>query len=175
MKAKRSHWRCIVFLTGSLVLSSAGLSSPPSSPPDWFWGCWTVKKLLPVTDVSGLSSKQETAIIGSKLVFSKACARWRRTVIHLPKYSLKRLSAKEFFEGYYVPLRQIGVQEPYVVQMEVELPENLSDLDFPGATMYLRKNDIVIEVEGDYFAADRAKPSADCSCHAKDGASDRKG
>lgn len=150
----------------SLLLLGAAKPVPPKSPPGWFWGCWTVTKLLPVTDASGLSAKQEDAIIGKQLVFTPTCARSGRTVVKSPAYSTKIVSDRDFFRlGYYVELSQIGVHAKQVTEVDVALPSNLSDLDFPGNNVYLREKDIVIEVEGDYFVAERAKPSDPaCRC-----------
>jgi hypothetical protein len=148
-----------------VLLLGAASPAPPKAPPDWFWGCWTVKKLLPVTDSSGLSPKQEEAIIGRKLVFAPRCARSGRIAVQSPKYSVKILSARDFFKLGYFPLSQIGVRKSYVAEVDLALPGNLSDLDFPGNNVYLREKDIVIEVEGDYFIAERATPNDPaCRC-----------
>jgi hypothetical protein len=166
MKPCIARFRGACLLILSLLVVGAGKPMPQNSPPKWFWGCWVVKRLLPVTDASGLSPKQEEAIIGKRLVFNPTCARSGGTVVHSPKYSVKVLSNREFFKkGYYIPLSQIGVHESSVTEVEVGLPSNLSDLDFPGNNVYLREKDIIIEVEGDYFAAEKAKPSdTACKC-----------
>lgn len=105
-------------------------------------------------------------MIGRRIEFSRHSARSGKIVIHSPKYSANTLSNKEFFEAVnYVSLKQIGVQAPFVTNVQVSLPMNLSDLDFPGNDVYLRKNDIVIVVEGDYFLAERAGPGDPaCRC-----------
>lgn len=166
MSASITRIRRVPLLLLSVLLLGAAKPVPPNSPPSWFWGCWTVTKLLPVTDASGLSPKQEKAIIGKRIVFSPTCARSGRTVVKSPAYSVKVVSDRDFFRlGYYVELSQIGVRARQVTEIQVTLPDNLSDLDFPGNYVYLREKDIVIAVEGDYFLAERAKPGdAACTC-----------
>lgn len=163
-----ARFRGVCLLIFSLFLVGAAKPMPQKSPPKWLWGCWVVKKMLPVTDASGLSPKQVDAIIGRRLVLGPACARSGGTVIRSPKYRLRVLSNREFFkDGYYIPLSQIGVHKSSVTEVKVHLPSNLSDLDFPGNNAYLRKEDIVIEVEGDYFVAERATPGdTACKCEA---------
>ncbi len=158
--------RRVPLLLLSVLLLGAAKPIPPKSPPSWFWGCWTVTKLLPVTNASGLSPKQEEAIIGKRIVFTPTCARSGRTVVKSPAYSVKVVSDRDFFRlGYYVELSQIGVHAKQVTEVQMALPGNLSDLDFPGNYAYLRARDIVIAVEGDYFVAEKAKPGdAACTC-----------
>lgn len=156
--------RAASLLILSLFSLGSASASLQASPLDRLWGCWEVGKVLKVSDISGLSSKQEKAIIGRRLVFKPTCARSGAATIRSPNYSVRVLSDKEFSkEGYYISLSQIGIQGPSVTMVKVDLPHNLSDIDFPGSNLYLREKDIVIEVEGDYFVAERAK-SGDPMC-----------
>jgi len=153
----------------ALALASSLLAAPNSthkeSPPAWFWGCWIVKKALPISGVVGISPKQEKAIIGTRIMFAPTCARWRGTVLKSPKYSVKVLSADKFFDIERLPLSEIGVRGEHVTEVEVDLPGTLSDLDFIGAYTYLRNRDIVLEVEGDCLLAEKAKPGdPKCEC-----------
>ncbi len=141
-------------------------TATPADPPSAFWGCWVVTKMLPTPGISGLSQKQVNAIIGTRLVFTPACARSGHTVARSPEYSTKILSDRDFFKLGYVSLKQIGVTEQEVTQVSLVKPE-LSDLDFLGDYVFLRSKDIVIEVEGDFFVAEKAKPgNAACTCEA---------
>ncbi len=161
-----------VCLWGCLVLPSmpvrAAQPSSVESLPNWFWGCWIVKKDLYVKDISGLSQKKVDAIIGTRIVFTPLCARWKRTVIRSPKYTVRVPSNDQFFRGRYGTynnLDAIGVGSNYVTQVTTDLPDGLCDLDFVGQDVYLRKNDIVIEVEGAYMVAKKAKPGDKaCAC-----------
>ncbi len=148
-----------------IPLLSLGENNPASSaPPNWFWGCWVVKKLLPTPGVSGLSPKQVDAVIGTRLVFRPTCARSGHRVARSPMYSTTVLSDRDFFALGYVALSQIGIRENKVVRVQLAKPE-LSDLDFLGNDVFLRKTDIVIYVENDFFVAERAKPNdAACTC-----------
>jgi hypothetical protein len=158
---------CCVLVVVTPLLSLDKRESPLSAPPHWFWGCWVVKKLLPTSGVSGLSQKQVDAIIGTRLVFSKTCARSGDVVAPSPEYSTTVLSNRDFFSLGYVPLGQIEVKDSKVVRVQLTKPE-LSDLEFLGDDVFLRKEDIVIEVENDYFVAGRAMPDdADCTCEKK--------
>ena len=86
-------------------------------------------------------------------------------MIHSPIYSVKILSARDFFKLGYFPLSQIGIHEQQVTEVGLILPDNLSDLDFRGETVFLRKKDIVINVENQSFLAERAKPDDPaCAC-----------
>lgn len=103
--------------------------------------------------------------MGRKLVFTPRYARSGRIAVQSPKYSIKILSARDFFKLGYFPLSQIGVRKSYVAEVDLALPGNLSDQGFPGNNVYLREKDIVIEVEGDYFVAERATPNDPvCRC-----------
>lgn len=149
-----------------LPLVLAVSQNPLKSPPSWFWGCWTITAALPVSAGVGLSPKQEKAIIGTMLAFTRTCARSGRVVLKTPQYSTRTISAGQFFRfGNYVDLRDIGVTSKRVTEVEVSIPRSMSDLDFPGNYLYLRpaKKDIVISVEGDYFVAER-KSTADKAC-----------
>lgn len=151
----------------ALVLSiSITVPASPKVPPKWLWGCWVVTKLLPVTDASALSQEQEKAMIGRRIVFGPSCARSGQTIVKSPAYSTKTVSREDFFRlGYYVELTQIGVHAKQVTEVDLALPDNLSDLDFPGNMTFLREKDIVIVVEGDYFVAEKAKPGdPGCKC-----------
>jgi hypothetical protein len=152
----------------TLAASGLGVPKPPSTEPlpDWFWGCWVVKRDLEVKDIFGLSPRQEKRILGKRIVFTPTCARWRRVVLSPPKYSVKVESAEHFFRhGTYNDLDEIGVSGDHVTEVELDLPGNLSDLDFPGAYMYLRKKDIVLVVEGVYLLAEKAKVGdPKCGC-----------
>lgn len=159
------HFRSVCLLI--LLLLPIGVANPvpQQSPPSWFWGCWTVTKLLPVTDSSGLSPRQEDAILGKRLVFGSTCARSGHAVVKSPTYSTKIVSERDFFKLGYFPLDQIGIHAKQITNVEITLPNNMSNLNFPGNHVYLREKDIVIEVEGDYFVAERAKPGdPTCKC-----------
>jgi len=153
-------------LLGSATLLCAQ-RAPQKSPPPWFWGCWVVKKDI-ASRISGLSQKQVDAVIGTHVFFSPACARSGGQSIKSPVYSVSAVSEDDFFRlGYHVNLAEIGVRGRSVTRVEVRLPDNLSDMDFPAADVYLREGDIVIEVEGVYLVAERAKPGdARCACEA---------
>lgn len=165
MSARASVVRGACILTVCLLVAGASPWAPRNAPPAWFWGCWRVKRLIPVTDISGLSPAQVKALIGERLFFGRACACSGRTLIRSPRYSVRVLSNREFFAGYYIPLTQIGVHSRTVTEVQVALPPNLSDLDFPGSDVYLRARDIVIAVEGDFFEAQKTTSGAHgCAC-----------
>lgn len=167
MKLRVDRLWGVCILMSSLLLIGAAKPTPQKPPPKWFWGCWKVKRLLPVTDSSGLSPRQEEAIIGKQLLFTPTFARSGRVVVRHPIYLTKIVSDRDFFKLGYFPLSQIGVHAKQVTNIELTLPGNLSDLDFPGNTVYLREKDIVIEVEGDYFLAERATDN-DPACRCGD-------
>jgi len=154
-------------LLGSAALLCAQ-RAPQKSPPSWFWGCWVVKRNLAVRDISGLSQKQVDAIIGTRIFFSPSCARSGGTVIKSPTYSLSVLSNAEFFtRRSYVDLSEIGVRGQQVTEVAVRGEFAAGDVEFPGADVYLRERDIVIEVENVYLLAERAKPGdPSCGCEA---------
>lgn len=127
-------------------------------PPSTLWGCWTITKMLPTAGVSGLSPERVKAIIGTRLVLTPSCARSGRTVVSSPAYSTSVLSDREFFELGYIPLSQIGIHQKRVTRVRLLNPE-LSNIDFVGTDVFLRKTDIVIEVENDYFVAKRLGPA----------------
>jgi uncharacterized protein YecT (DUF1311 family) len=161
---RRTALICCVLVLNVALLTGANSESPPTSPPQWFWGCWVVKKLLPTSGVSGLSKEQVNALIGRRLVFGKSCARSGNAVAQSPVYSTSVLSDRDFFSLGYASLAQIGVKDNKVVRVQLTKPE-FSDLDFAGNDVFLRENDVVIEVENDYFVAERAKSEdAACTC-----------
>ena len=156
-----------VFCAGLLLLPGlflgAAEAAPVASPPHWFWGCWVVTTDLPTSGISGLSQKQVNTIIGTRLVFMPSYARSGHTAIQSPKYSVNIQTKQQFFGGSYISLNQIGVHKKQVTEVIVNLPLNLSDLNFPGYDVYLRNKDIVIVVENVFFSAGRAKPG-DAAC-----------
>lgn len=157
---------CVVAVTIAL-LASATSEPSPASPPQWFWGCWVVKKLLPTSGVSGLSKEQVDAIIGRRVVFGKSCARSGAAVAQSPVYSTSVLSDRDFFSLGYASLAQIGVKDNKVVRVQLTKPE-FSDLDFAGNDVFLRENDLVIQVENDYFVAEKSKSDGTgCACEKK--------
>jgi hypothetical protein len=155
----------VVLFVFVLLVAAAPMSE--ESPPSWFWGCWVVTKSLPTAGISGISEKQADGIIGTRITFTPTCARSGRSVVHSPKYSVRVLSARDFFKRGYFPLSQIGMHKQQVTEVQLTLPDNLSDLDFPGSQVYLRTKDIVINVENQSFLAVRAKPGDPaCKCEA---------
>lgn len=165
------HFAATALLMGALALPSPLLPGTrptrPTSPPAWFWGCWVVKKPLPVTAVVGIGPKEEKAIIGTRIVFTPTCARSGKTVIESPAYKVTGLSAEEFWDLGRYPLSQIGIRAPRVTQVSLDLPNGMSDLDFPGNYVYLRKKDIVIDVENVAFLAVKAGGPA-CTCSSRE-------
>jgi hypothetical protein len=150
-----------------LLLMGAAKLMPAASPPRSFWGCWVVTKMLPTPGLSGLSQKQVNGILGTRLVFTPSCARSGRTVARSPEYSTTVLSDRDFFKLGNVSLRQIGVATQQVTRVGLVKPE-LSDLVFLGDYVFLRSEDIVLEVEGDFFVAERAKAGdAACVCETR--------
>jgi uncharacterized protein YecT (DUF1311 family) len=161
---RRTALICCVLVFTVALSTVANSESPPISPPQWFWGCWVVKKLLPTSGVSGLSKEQVNALVGRRVVFGKSCARSGDAVAQSPVYSTSVLSDRDFFSLGYASLAQIGVKDNKVVRVQLTKPE-FSDLDFAGNDVFLRENDLVIEVENDYFVAERAKSEdAACTC-----------
>jgi hypothetical protein len=124
-----------------------------------------VRKLLPTPGISGLSQKQVNDIIGTRLVFSPTCARSGSKAVKSPEYSTDTISDRDFFDLAYVSLSQIGIRGNKVVRIRLTKPE-LSDLEFRGNNVFLRKGDLVIEVENDFFVAERdtKADSAVCRC-----------
>jgi len=152
---------CAVFGILAFALFAAAMPAPP---PDSILGCWVVTKLLPTPGISGLSQKQVNAIIGTRLVLTPTCARSGHVLVRSPEYSTKVLSDRDFFKLGYVSLSQIGVKERSVTQVTI-INQNMSDMGFLGHNMFLRTSDIVIEVENDYFVAERAKLGGNaCTC-----------
>jgi hypothetical protein len=142
-------------------------TAKPAPAPSTFWGCWVITKMLPTPGISGLSPKQVKAIVGTHLVFTPSCARSGRTAVQSPEYSTTVLSDRDFFKLGYVRLGQIGIHENKVTRVTLVKPE-LSDLEFPGNNVFLRKTDMVIEVENDYFVAKRTKADdPSCTCEAQ--------
>jgi len=174
-----------MLIRGCWALLVVSAWAQPTEPPSNFWGCWVVKKALPTAGISGLSPAQQKAMIGRRIVFAPTCARSGGTVIKSPKYSATVLSDREFFQLGYVRLGEIGIQEDKVTVVKLdlhpvtptagapgtpELPGHLAAADFPGVRAYLRKTDIVFEVENDYFVAQRARPNgAGCTCESARG------
>jgi hypothetical protein len=150
---------CIGILAFSLLASAETKAPPPS-----YWGCWIVKKVMPTVGITGLSQKQANAVIGTRLVFTPACARSGSTVVQAPTYSVKVLSSREFFGISYIPLKQIGIEAQQVTEVDL-LKAGVSDLDFYGTEVFIRQKDIVIDVEGTFFLAERVKGGdALCKC-----------
>ena len=167
MPAARARYAFLAIF--AFVLLAPARTRVAPSPPSWFWGCWVVKKSLPTAGISGLSQKRAEAIIGTRIIFTPDCARSGSTVIHSPKYSVKVLSARAFFELGYFPLNQIGINDQQVTEVEVAIPDSLSDLDFAGSAVFLRKHDLVINVENHSFLAEKAKPgAAGCACEVRE-------
>jgi hypothetical protein len=134
----------------------SGQTKEIANPPSWFWGCWVVSKPLPTPGISGISPDQVKAIIGARIVYQPKHARSGHRVAPSPEYTVTVLSGQDFLSLGYVRLNQIGIDGDKVTRIQLINPQ-LSDLEFPGNDVFLRKADIVIEVENTYFAARRAK------------------
>lgn len=163
-RIKRSICGAVV---GTLVLvfTASASAMPPPAIPSWFWGCWVVTKSLPTAGISGISQKQANSIVGTLIVFSPTFARSGHTIVHAPKYSVKILSARDFFKLGYFSLGDIGIHASKVTEIDVALPKNMSDMDFYASQVFLRNGEIVINVENASFLAVRAKPvDTDCTC-----------
>ena len=144
----------------SLPLS--GQTKELQNPPSWFWGCWVVSKPLPTPGVSGLSPEQVRAIVGTRIVYQAEYARSAHRVAPSPAYTATLLNGEDFLSLGFVRLNQIGIEGNRVTRVQLIKPE-FSDLEFPGNDVFLRKTDIVIDVENTYFVAHRAK-AQDSGC-----------
>jgi hypothetical protein len=142
-------------------LASLAQTKEKTSPPSWFWGCWVVSKPLPTPGVSGLALEQVRAISGTRVIYQPSYARSGQSVASGPEYSTTTLTSQEFLSLGYVRLKQIGIPDDSVIRVQLVKPE-FSDLVFPGNDVFLRKSDLVIEVENNYFVAERAKPQDSC-------------
>lgn len=136
-------------------ISLSGQTKELENPPSWFWGCWIVSKPLPTPGVSGLSPEQVRAIVGTRIIYQPKFAQSGHKVAPSPIYAATVLSDQDFLSLGYVRLSQIGINRDKVTRIQLIKPE-LSDLEFPGNDVFLRKTDIVIEVENSYFVAQRA-------------------
>ena len=154
----------LVMLSCPFALS--GQTKELESPPSWFWGCWVVSKPLPTPGVSGISLEQMRAIIGTRIVYQQKYARSGNKIAPSPGYTATVLSGQDFLALGYVRLSQIGIEENKVARIQLVKPE-LSDLEFPGNDVFLRKSDLVIAVENSYFVARRAKAS-DLGCKSQE-------
>ena len=114
---------CVLIFNVTFLTGVNGRFPHRPTPPQWFWGCWVVKKLLPTSGVSGLSKEQVNALIGRRLVFGKSCARSGDAVAQSPVYSTSVLSDRDFFSLGYASLAQIGVKDNKVVQVQLTKPE----------------------------------------------------
>lgn len=167
---------CLSILTLAFPLYGAhrsGGTTPSQVIPKWFWGCWVVKKELPVpTAIVGVSTERAKSIIGTRMVFAPSCVRSGGTVVRPASYSVTVLTSWEFLREHHgsgseITLHQIGVRSGHVAKVQVAPPEGMSDLDFVASDCYLRerRKDIVIEVEGDTFIAKKAKAAdPQCAC-----------
>ena len=154
---------CALLVLGSPLLVATGAPTP-SSPPDWFWGCWTVERLLPTSGVHGISQEQADAIIGRHIVFGRTCVRSGEVVLAGPEYSVSLLTELQFFEGGRATLKQLGINADKVILVHLTKPQR-QFTPFPGDYVYLREKDVVIEVENTYFLAKRARPDVgECTC-----------
>ena len=157
-------WGCLV--RPSMPVRAAQPSSVESLPK-WFWGCWIVKKELPLAPTAGIPPKLEKSVIGTGITFAPGRASWHGTVLMSPRYRVKVLSSDEFFNLNRFSLSEMGVKRGRVTEVTVDLPDHLSDEDFVGADSYLRERqkDIIIDIEEDTFVAEKAKPGdAACGC-----------
>jgi len=88
--------------------------------------------------------------------------------VRAPEYSTTVLSDQEFFKLGYVRLSQVGINENQVTRVRITKPE-YSDLEFVGNDVFLRKTDLIVAVENDYFVAKRAKLNNDnCKCEVQE-------
>lgn len=166
MKAVIAAGLCALLVLVSPLLVATGAPTQ-SSPPDWFWGCWTVKRLLPTSGVHGISQRQADAIIGRHIAFGRTCVRSGDVVLAGPEYAVSLLTGGQFFEAGRATLKQIGINAGRVTLVHVTKPHG-EFAPFPGDYVYLREKDVVIEVENTYFLAERARPDEKaCTCETK--------
>ncbi len=174
MKRITAATLCFLILTVALPLCGAPQSGQAGTTkliPKWFWGCWVVKRELPVpTAVVGVSEAKGRSIIGTRMVFTPTWVRSGRAIANPASYSVAVLSSRDFLMQHHgsaseITLRQIGIRSGQVTEVQVAPPEGLSDLDFVASDCYLResKKDIVIDVEEDTFVAEKAK-AGDPAC-----------
>jgi hypothetical protein len=152
------------FALVSLILGIATIVLA-SDPPATLWGCWTVKRALPTTNIAALSQKEVDRIVGTRLVYSRSCVRSGKTVYKSPKFVTTVLSNREFFEQfYYIPLKQLGILGPTATLIAVSSTEDRGSA-FLGDTVFLGGKNPVIEFQGVFFELEKAKSAKpDCKC-----------
>lgn len=143
-----------------LLWCGEAYASARLSPPNWFWGCWVVTKVLPTSAIIGIGPEKEKSILGTHVAYAPDYARAGNAVIHSPQYTVDRLSQRQFFDFGHYPLSDIGIHKKHVLMVSISLPSDMSDLNFIGATVFLRDHDLVLNVENDTFLAVRVKNEA---------------
>jgi hypothetical protein len=145
------------FLTLVTLVVALATIAFASNPPTTLWGCWTVKRALPTTNISGLSQKEVDRIVGTRIIYSDSCAKSGRNLLRSPGYVTTILSDREFFEYAHVPLKQLGIAGTTATKVTLSGSENLKSR-FIGDTVFLGGKSPVIEVEGVFFELGKANP-----------------
>ena len=154
MKSKGVKFGLVLFLgvLGLIVVATAAESVP--SP--YIYGRWTVKRLIPNSGIQ-VGPRQLKPLLGTVAIYSPSRAKFGRYVVERPKYRLRRESAHQFFEGWYIDPSEIGIRGRSVDTLIV-LDEQGRDVIAPGMVLIIRgKNDLVTSWDGGFFEMVRQK------------------
>ncbi len=145
----------------ALALSAAALNA--ESMPARLVGYWTIKRILPTSNVSCWDQKQAEALLGTRIEYRRGSMRWSDKEIPILTVITRSVTANEFIqEGGHPPptFKELGIRTPSIT--EIDLQHDDADVtgastEVPGDTILIAgPNRIVVTACGVYYEAVRA-------------------
>ena len=103
-------------------------SAQPSSSSDekakFYYGTWIIKKYMPTTNISSLSTKDINDYIGQKIVVNENQIVTNKGTIKNPIFEEKTLTNTDFFDDWRVQFSGLGIIGNNVTQVEVSNYKN---------------------------------------------------
>ena len=104
--------------------TSAQPSSSPVEGAKFYFGTWIIKKYMPTTNISSLSTKDINGYIGQKIIFNKNQIVTDNGTIKNPIFKEKTLTNTDFFDDWRVQFSGLGIIGNTVTQVEVSNYKN---------------------------------------------------
>lgn len=154
MRSKPAVWGLCVIAFWQAIGGPGGRRVMRTTPPASVRGRWTIKEILPTTNVQ-TSPKQWKKVLGLQADYLRTEMRFAKHVVRHPTYTLRTVPNVEFFKEFTIPLSELGIRGKSVVEVEV-FDSKGRDPMIAGDDVFVRNaNEVIADWDGHFFLLTR--------------------
>jgi len=135
--------------------TSAQPSSSPVEGAKFYFGTWIIKKYMPTTNISSLSTKDINGYIGQKIIFNKNQIVTDNGTIKNPIFKEKTLTNTDFFDDWRVQFSGLGIIGNTVTQVEVSNYKNETGNGIGSELIFTINNKTYTNIGGCFFELEK--------------------